>query len=183
MNTKLSDTSVSSYVGELRAVFADTERPIEWLLIAHDDDQMLNALLSALSGQSAAVLVVSQDKWTTDWEQLSETIEWALQQSEIKNVVLVGQLEAVESLPESPTPKSQSGYDRLRLGAQQTNTRTRNAQKEFAAHVDQVAQIPVAHARWSDDALAVYGLFYRCLDGIFLICEPDSDTIRPIVNA
>ncbi len=90
MTTTLLSTTANAHIAALESVFSQATTPVQWLVIAHNESRLVNSLSSALAGESAAMLQVSQDTWDFKGKELAETIEWALQQGEIKNLVLVG---------------------------------------------------------------------------------------------
>ena len=95
MNTALMNSTSNPHIADLEASFNKTTKPVDWLVIVHKDAQTSRLLSPALVGESAAVLEVSQDKWDFSDNDLLETIEWALQQGHLKNLVLVGRSPAV----------------------------------------------------------------------------------------
>lgn len=185
--TNFSTTTKSPHIEALESVFSKASKPVEWLVIAHNDAQMLRSLSSALTGESAAVLEVSQDNWNFQDKQLPEAIEWTLQRGEIRNLVLVGNSHAGGSecrasmFASEATNGNQFDYAKLIAGVEHDNTRNRDAQKRFAAHVQQMLRIPVVHNHWSNGELQVYGLFYRAENGLFLAYNVDVDAFRPLV--
>lgn len=190
MTTTFSTNTTNPHIAALETVFDEAENPIEWLLITHNEPRMIQSLSSALSGEQATMLELSQDTWDFAGNDLAETIEWALQNSEIKNVVLVGHSQTAGSASraslvvpqQTKQDDSESGYARLLAGIHRNNVQTRSAQEQFAAHVRQMLQIPVLHNRWSSGELAVYGLFYRAEGGLFLAYDADAGTFRPLVG-
>ncbi len=188
MTTTFSTTTTNPFIAALETVFGEATKPIEWLVIAHNDPRMLRSLSSALTGESAAVVEISQDAWDFEGKHLPETIEWALQQGAIKNLVLVGNSQAGGSesraalVASEATNGGQDGYAKLLAGVQRNNARNHQAQERFAAHVQQMSQIPVLHNRWSSGELAVCGLFYRAESGLFLAYDADADTFHPLVS-
>jgi carbonic anhydrase len=191
MTTAYAIKTANSYIEQLDAVFSEASKPCEYLIIAHNDSRILQSLARVLPGESAAVLEVPQDTWEHQWRQLSETIEWALQQGKIKHVVLVG-----HSQPGGPASRAalltaetggqstrQSSYDCLLDRVRQANARNQDAQQRFASHVQAMSQIPVVHNRWVNDELAVHGLFYRVESRLFLAYDPDEDRFRPLIAA
>lgn len=187
MTTTLFSATSNPHIAALETVFTDVTKPVEWLVIAHNDPQMLRSLSSALTGESAAVLQVSQDTWDFEDGNLAEAIEWALQQDHLKNVLLAGSSQAGgsesrASLVSSKTPQGgKDGYARLLAGVHFNNARNRAAQERFAGHVQRMSQIPVVHNRLSNGELAVYGLFYRTDSGLFAAYDAEAGTFRALV--
>ena len=186
MTTTFPTTSTNQHIESLETNFAEANTAIEWLVIAHNDSRMVRSLSRALSGQSAAVLEVSQDTWDFDGHELPETIEWALQQVAVKNLVLAGHSQAGgrasrASLAAPDKGAEQANHDRLIAGVQRWNAQNRDAQKKFASQVRRMTQIPVVHSRWANGELAVYGLFYRAESGLFLSYDAEQDDFQPLM--
>jgi len=187
MTTSYLTTTSNPHIAALESVFAEATKPIEWLVIAHNDAQMLRSLSSALAGKSAAILELSQDTWDFEDEDLPDTIEWALQQGHLTNLLLAGSslaggpMSRASQFASEPISGRGSSYVKLLAGVQRSNTRNRAAQARFAEHIQRMSQIPVVHNRWSSGELAVYGLFYRAESGLFLAYDADADTFRPLL--
>ena len=190
MSTTISTTTTNPHIEALEMILDEAPTPVEWLVIAHNDPQMLRSLSSALSGQSAAVLEVSEDTWDLSGQELSETIQWALERCEINNLVVVGhsqtggvgsQASFVAAQTELET-EFESGHNRLIAGVQRANARNRAAQERFARQVQQMLQIPIVDDRCSKGELTVCALFYRAESGLFLTYNASADTFHALVS-
>lgn len=187
MTTTFSAPTTNPHIAALETLFAEATMPIEWLVIAHNDSLMLRSLSSALAGEAAAVLEVSQHEWDFEGEQLPETIEWALQQGQLKHLMLVGNSQAggpssrASLVASEETGGNESGCAKLLAGVERNHARTRDAQQRFASHVQQMLQIPVVHHRWSSGELAVYGLFYRADSGLFLAYDMNANSFHALL--
>jgi hypothetical protein len=188
MTTTFSTATTNPHIAALQVAFGKAANPIDWLVIAHNDSQMLRALSFALTGESAAILEVPQQRWDFHNEQLSEAIEWALQHSQAKNLLLVGtsDVDGAASRASLVALKSRNdpanGYARLLAGLRRNDCRNRDAQKWFGSHVRRMSELVVVHNRWSSGELAVHGLFYRSESGLFLAYDVNADLFRPLVS-
>ncbi|MCU0959398.1 MAG: hypothetical protein MUF48_04775 [Pirellulaceae bacterium] len=188
MTSTLSRTAVNAHIAALEPVFDQALTPVQWLVIAHNNARVVDSLMSALAGESAAVLEVSQDTWDFHGGELAETIEWALQQGEVAHLVLVGssqvggtQIRATRA-PAKTVAQADARCDKLLAGIHRLAAQHREVQDRFAEQVQQVSRIPVVHRRWRGGELAVYGLFYRAESGLFLAYDVDTDTYRPLCS-
>jgi carbonic anhydrase len=149
---------------------------------------MLSALRSALAGEAAVFLEVSQDTWDFEGGQLRETVEWALEQTQIRHLMLVGHSQSggprsrVSLAAAESRDVTQGGYGRLVAGVQENNARHRAAQDRLAIHVRQMSDIPLVRDRYSDGELALYSLIYRAENGIFLAYDRQEDQFHPLVG-
>ena len=52
----LAKKNTNTHIAALEYVLAKAQRPVQWLVIAHNDARLVRSVSSALKGQSAAVL-------------------------------------------------------------------------------------------------------------------------------
>jgi len=174
------------YIQTLEAVLAKSKTAVHWLVIAHNDSRMVHSLSSALSRESAAILEISADTWDFEDDELSEMIEWALQQGEIRHLVLAGHSQAggtaiqAQLVSSNMEGESHGSFNRLVAGVQRTKTHNQEAQQKFATHVQQMSQLSVVTNRWANAELAVSGLFYRAESGLFLAYDPNENIFHPL---
>ena len=186
MTTTFSTTGSNPHIAALEPILHEAAKPIEYLIIAHNDPLMLQTLCSALGGTSAAILEASQDTWKLSEGDLPEMIEWALQRGEIKHLLLVGHSQAGgsesrASLAATVSADAEPGYAKLLANVKRQNARNQQARQSFASQVQQMSQIPAVHTLWASDELAVHGLFYRSESGLFVIYDPNEDSFRPLM--
>ncbi|MFG0255216.1 MAG: hypothetical protein ACF787_08965, partial [Rhodopirellula sp. JB053] len=172
-------------IASLASTFESAASPIEWLIITHNDPQLLRSLASAFEEESVAFLPISQDSWDSDDVDLEEAIAWAMRQTKITNLLLVGDSQAAA---EPSTFKSRwgseqesGGYARLLAGAQRKCADDRRAREELAGHIDRLRAMPVVRERLLCGVLAVNGLYYRCESGLFLAYDSDAERFEPLL--
>ena len=186
MLTTLANISTNKHIRALEQILASKGSTVHWLVIAHDDPPMIRSLTAALPRDSAALLRVSQDAWDLDGGSLPEAIEWALHETAIENLVLVGHSCADGSNRLSPSEigrdASPGSYGRLAGGVRRHNEQVWETQQRFAAQMRQLAEIPVVHSRRSHGELTVYGLYYRSENDVFLTYDVEHGTCRPLVG-
>ncbi len=177
--------NTNPHITALENVFDQATKPVEWLVIAHSDAQMLDALSSAMCTESAAVLEVPQDTCQID-DKLTETIEWALQQHGIRNLVLVANSRFVvtdcQASLVSPPQHTPGEIEKLVAGRDRFNTQSQETQKRFGSLVQQLSEIREVQQRCDQNELAIYGLFYRSETGVFLAYDANQDAFRPLVS-
>ena len=186
MISSLSCTTSNPHIAALEPVFAQATKPVQWLVIAHNDSQLIRSVCAALTSEPAAVLEVSQDTWNFASQEYADMFEWALQQGDIRNVLLVGSSRSERAASHaslvSASKHSQGtvGYDRLLANAKRNSARTAEAQDEFAGQVRQLSQVPAFRKQLSDKEIEIYGLFYRAEAGLFLNYDVGEDTFQPV---
>ena len=179
-------TTTNPHIAALEKLFKESAKPIEWLVISHNDSQMIRSLSSALTDEEAVILEFSQDLWDYDENILSQTIEWAVQLHQIKNLVIVGtsQTGGSESrasyVGKENKEKEEDGFASIWAGVQRFNDRNRYAQLRFVSHIQRISENPVVQSRWSNRELAFYGLFYRAESGAYLSYDLELDTFLPL---
>jgi carbonic anhydrase len=187
MTSTISEITCNPHISALETALADAKKTIEFLVIAHNDPEMLSALSSAFAGESAVVLEISQNVWDFEGNQLPEAIEWALEVFDIRHLVLAGHTLAGGplsrgSLTASATNKSeQDSYGKLIAGARFNNVRNRPAKDRLALQVKQLLELPIVKNRCRNGELSVYGLLYRAESGLFMAYDTNQDTFKPLV--
>ena len=180
----LTKKNTNTHIAALEYVLAKAQRPVQWLVIAHNDARLVRSVSSALKGQSAAVLEVSQDTWDFEDKEFVEAIEWAMQQEDIRQLVLVGSSQAggaasrASLVSDGVDVQGKVGYERLLANVKQKSIRSAEAQEEFAGQVQQLSQLPILHDKVSNQELELYGLLYRPETGLFSHYDADKDTFQ-----
>lgn len=187
MTTSIATSTTNPQISALKSVFHNAARPIQWLVVTHNDPQSRQMLLSALSNTSAAILEISQDTWDFQGQQFMETIDWVFEQGEIKHIVLVGNSQAIGGTsracsPDNAADAGETGYAKLVAGVRRQSAQNRKGLQSFASHVQQLSQIPAVHRRWSSNQLTVNGLYCRAESGVVLAYDPDADTFHPLID-
>lgn len=188
MSSTLLYKAQNEHIAALESSFEQATAPVQWLVIAHDDSRLMHLLSSALAGQSAVVLHMPQDEWDFRSKSFAETVEWALQQGEIRNLVLVGSSQAGDAarpavtVPAQKETQCNSGIGKLIAGVHGHVARNREVQSAFAEQVRCLSQVPAVRGRCDDAVLNVCGLLHRPESGVFVVYEPGSDTFHPLCS-
>ncbi|MFK8111908.1 MAG: carbonic anhydrase [Rubripirellula sp.] len=184
----MTTTTINKHIESLETAFAESAATVDWLVIAHSDALMLRCLASALSGESAAVLALPQPVWEFDGGEFTGAIEWAIQQGNIKNLLLVGHSQAggttsrvsIVSSDAKQTP--QNDYGKLLASVGKKNEENQIARSEFASQVQEFCQIPGVRQQQADGELTVHGLFYCAESGLFLAYEAETGKYRALMS-
>ncbi len=187
MNSACSTTTANPHIAALEVAYDSAPEPPEWLVIAHNDLRSLRSLSSALAGQSALFLEVSQDTWDFEGADLPQAIEWALQQGNLKHLVLAGSSTAggprsrVTMLASGADSPGKDSYAKLLAGVKSRAARHCDAQDRFAQHVQHMLKIDSVNDRWSNGELAIHCLHYRADSGVFLAYSSKDNSFHPLV--
>lgn len=187
MSTTLSPKTGNSYVAALSKIFDEATTPIRWLVISHNDPQMIRSLSASMANEAVAFLHLSQDTWNFDDDEFIDAIHWALEQDSITNIVLAGSSQAAGSdisvsMTQPDLRQAENGYAKLLAGVKLQNTRNREASRMFGSQAKQFLQIPVVHNARTKEQLQVHGLFYRVESGLFLAFDFEASEFRPLVS-
>ena len=178
--------TTNPYIVTLEKMFSEATKPIKWLIISHNDSQMIRSLSSALTGETAVILEVSQDIWDFDKKILFEAIEWVLQHYEINRLLIAGNSRAggaesrasVVGLDLQMTAKDTDS--KLLAGVELYNAQNRESQQRFAAQFQRISEIPTVCSRRLSGELVLYGMLYRAESGCFLLYNLEADTFIPL---
>jgi len=191
MITQFPNASANPLIETLRQAMEESSDGYEWLVVAHNDDRLVRSLYAALSHVPVFILETPQEKWNFRDGELAEAIEWAIQQTSLKHLALVGHSHAAAGGDADPSrsPLSQDesveggsgGYSRLRNGVTRTTARTRESQSSFAQQLEQLFAAPAVRKQSLDGDLAVYGLFFIAESEAFLSYEPDRKSFLPLI--
>lgn len=183
MNSMLTDTTTDGHIATLETAFQLAETPVQWLVISHDDQRMINSLASAFKGESAAMLPLSQDMWEFTSRQFTETVEWALQRDEVENLVLAGSSQVAGRMSDVPSTGSCDNHDSSIVArVQRHNARSQAMQEAFAKQIQQLSLIPIVHSRWRSGMLGIYGLYFRAECGVFMQYDVKKEAFSPLLR-
>ena len=186
MITQFPNPSASPMIEKLRQAMEESGDGYEWLIIAHSDDHLVRSLNAALSHVPVFILEAPQESWDFQRGELAEAIEWAIHQTSLKHLALVGHSHAHvgDASETSSQPLSEyagGGYQRLRDGVSRTTARTRESQARFSQQFEQLISAPVVRQQSSDGDLSVYSLFFIAESATFLAYDPDRKTFLPLI--
>lgn len=187
MSNAFPTTATNPHLSALEPALVSAARPVEVLVVAHNDSRMLKAIFRALSRESAAVLEMSQDRWDFGDDQQSEAIEWALRQGNLNQLLLVGSSQAGGTQPRatlvanSENGQAKRGFERLVENVERNHSRIRAAQDRFAEQVRQLSQLPLVREKRANGELKLFGLFYQAESGGFLAYDLESGNYRALV--
>lgn len=185
MNPLAPELRTNPYVAALIQAFQETPVALEYLVIAHTDARLVNAISSALTGHASAILEVPQGRWAFGDSDLSKALKWAVENLAIEHLVLVGssggpnaQSRVTLTTNDESAP---SGFEKMVLGAQRVQAQAKAAQEWFASKNVELKQ-QVVQNHFPNGGPEVQGLIYRPESGVFLRYDSESDTYHPPVS-
>lgn len=187
MSMTLTYQTSNCYLNALQKVIDEVTNPIECLVIADRDPQLIRSLSASLDDEKTAFLNVAQEYWDFSDQEFADAIEWILQQGTITNVVLAGTSQMVRDKitalsTRSDSLKAEVGYNKLLAGVERQNIRNREAASWFVSQVQELLRVPAIYKYWSEKQLQVHGLFYRVESGLFLAYNLETHELRPLIS-
>ncbi len=175
-------------IDQLRIALDNSDQPSEWLIITHDDGEVLPALHESFDDVSPAVLQVAHVEWDFRQGEMADAISWATAQGGIKNIVLAassrddfGGCSGQKAACATEYHAKDEGYSRLTAGVARNAATTREIQSAFADCVLNLVTSPSVSPGVLSGELAVYGLLYRHDSSLFLAYDVDRKAYVPLV--
>jgi hypothetical protein len=184
MISKMPETSAEALIDSLRQANRASETQLEWLVIAHDDERLVDSLTTSLSAVASHLLELPQSAWDFTEGGLAAAIEWAVDQGAIKHLVLVGHSQA-EDEGEQPSSDEilsrNDGYRRLHAGVTRTSVQTKKSQDLLEKQLESLTAMKSVRKKVLDGELSVYGLFFMAQSTTFLAYDPDQQDFLALI--
>ena len=153
---------------------------------------MIERLKSAFNGRPAAVIAIPQNCWAIDEESISDLIQWAVNEIEVKGVLLVGHSQGgtpadnVQLCAEvENTTTGQESSNRL-AAIMECIERTRNCVEQneghFVGELNSLRQLPVVQEKIVRNSNFVQGLFFRAESGVFCAYDISDQRFRALIQ-
>ncbi len=173
---------------------------LDYLVLAHPDQLMINQLNKALHSSSVAVIGLPQNCWSMGSESMNELVTWALTETSAKGILLVGHsqggtpdeavqvCESGKTAPAGSEPTNGAGTT-MSNQAESILERVKNAQaaskkneQHFVAELNELkGQISLHNGRVTNPDL-VKGLFYRAESGVFCSYDDRECQFEALIN-
>ncbi len=182
ISTVLESQSANAYIDELRERLSHQDQDVfNWLVIAHDDRNMIRRVSNALEDAPAAILRISQSTWDFGERSLVELIEWAVREARVKTIVLLGHsLGGVPADLVSYPPTQHA--NRLLGNVIQAQQRLADAKDHLAENITDLREIPIVAEALSRKTLETHGLFYIAESGAFVRYDVQAKTFVPMAG-
>lgn len=177
--------SHSRYINALRDLIAGESKPVDTLIIAHDDYAMIKAIVDAMPDGLFAVLPIRQAEWEGN---LKEVIACAID-SQINDILIAGHSSGLEVLsPELLRKESQNyerenslpTYNRLLSGVCKTGLANRNSRQHFANQIARLVDCDELGEQMCNDEFRLQAIFYVKHSGVFLRHDFRDGVFAPI---
>jgi hypothetical protein len=165
---------------------------VDWLVFAHNDPRMLSGLEAALSGTVMAVVSLPQSCWEMDDEMVEEVLQWAISESSVKGVLLVGHSQGgtpedlVQIMGNTGATRSRSSIDRAAsksplARAKHAQSKVAGCERHFVNQLEKLGRLAGINHRFLPQPLQTEGLFYRCESGVFCLFDRQNRTFRALL--
>ncbi len=182
-------TTANPYIHQIRQSLSHTQPlAVDWLVLAHNDTQLLAQLDEAFPDNVLAVVALPPNRLQIDDARVTELVEWAIAELGVKGVLLVGHSHA-----ESPEAQIQLLGGKAKTlarneGESSSNSlmeRLKKAQIQAARMQEQVAEqierLSRLTAMWREQ-IQFHGLFYRAESGIFYAYDQHQHSFKPLLS-
>lgn len=164
---------------------------VDFLVLVHDDEQLIDRLLQAMGNYSVALIRIPQSTWEMDDESLDELFRFAVNELDVDRIVLVGHSlggtpgEKVMVVPERRDGGSgQNASSPVKPTLEEYLAEFRTRMKACELHFQEQFERIRNHPRVADQTLAgelgLGGLFYRCDTDLFSVYHPGKREFQPL---
>ena len=168
----------SRYVEILKDAAEKQDGQTEWVVIAHNDQEMQRKVSQVFETSSYAVLEMPQVSWDFGSEEMISALDWAINESGAKNLLFVGHSSACDDPTDHSRP-CEFGKNLL-ADIQRTEKSTRKAKEQFAEKIESVFRNGSLSQAFIDGGLQMYALFYLAPGKSFLVYDPREQAYRPL---
>jgi carbonic anhydrase len=187
-------SQLNPYIHQMRRTLQQHQPgAVDWLVLAHNDSQLLSRVNEAFPHSVLAVIALPQSHWQLDEQRISEAVDWAIQELGVKGVLLVGHSQG--EMAEEPirllggksktrmhqpdiAAKSNSLLDRVR----KTQLRAESLQRQLAGQIEKLCRLTAVQTHMIRHHLQLHGLFYRAESGVFYAYDLQQRNFRPLLN-
>jgi carbonic anhydrase len=185
----------NSYIAQIRQQHATCNQvQIDWLVIAHNDERMLEQLDKAFPQNALAVIGLPQECWAVDEESIEEVVQWAVEDLRVQGVLLVGHSQG--GAPQGRVQllggkaRSQSDREVASLAApnslidqvRKTQALVERGEKHFQDQLEKLGNLSSIQHGLLRNQVKLQGLFYRAESGVFCLFDRRSRSFRALVK-
>ena len=181
---------LSTHLDDLRLLFESDKRKLDWLVITHDDPDLIRQLSQSIQDDSVAMLPIPQQRWDFQGGQLVDAIRWAVTEARVANLLVVGHsasdLQGVTdrstdgSIDSSGTKTSPVSSGGLPSGARHAQGKIRACKDDYRQRIAEVCVIDEVRAAMSSASLFLHTLFYVTESRSFLSYDPKGSEFVPL---
>ncbi len=192
ISTVHETTNVNPYLTSLQNLVDGKEASLDWLVIAHNDPVMLQRLSNIIDESASALLQIPQSDWDFHGQDLPRVINWAVQETGLKHLLLLGHSKAEptefaatwigeNSATDSHSESAGSSFNRLLDGARRVQQQASRSKSDFQSQVEHLLSLEDVREAVSLGKLKVHALFYMDQAGTFLRYDPAEQAFDPLV--
>ncbi len=168
------------YIERIEQQLADSQASqLDYLVLAHNDDVMLDRLTSSFGDENLAIIALPQSGWAMDEEPLAELIRWSISDGHTKGVLLVGHSQGgtpadhvrLVTRPQQQNSQASNARHSLLDGVLRARLVVESCENHFVSQLQLVKQAAMAAETEENSNVQLHGLFYRAEVGVFCLYE------------
>lgn len=182
-------STANPYIHQIRQSLSHTKPvAVDWLVLAHNDKQLLTQLDEAFLDSLLAVIALPPSRLQVQDERLTELVEWAVAELNVKGVLLVGHSQGEG--PEAQVTLLGGRAKTLRLNSGESSSNSLlerltkaqqqavRVQEQLAEQIDWLSRLTVIE----QERIQLHGLFYRAESGIFYAYDQSQRSFKPLLS-
>lgn len=176
------------YINNIRLILGQTQKTeVDWLIVTHNNPQLLARLNGAFPDSTAAILPLPQNCWHRNNKMMAEVVAWAIRELKVKGVLLVGHSrggvheEKVRAATRNQTkrlPATDSFTERVKNAQIQVAL----AQSHFLEQAESLSRTAVIESQLAQTHTHFYGLFYREESDAFFAYDRRQRSFKPLTS-
>lgn len=176
------------YINIIRLTMGRTQKTeADWLILTHNDPQLLARLNGAFPDNKVAMLPLPQNCWHRNNKMMAEVVAWAMRELNVKGVLLVGHSQG--GAPEEKIwPAARNQTKRLSASSsfieRVTNAQSQvaRAQAYFTEQAESLSRTVAIESQLTQKNVPFYGLFYRGESDAFLAYDRRQRSFKLLTN-
>lgn len=181
-------STANPYINSIRLTLGRTQKTeADWLILAHNDPQLLARLNSAFPDNKVAMLPLPQTCWHRNNKMMAEVAAWAIRELNVKGVLLVGHSQG--GAPEEKIwPAARNQTRRLSASSsfieRVTNAQIQvaHAQAHFMEQAESLSRTVAIESQLTQKQTSFYGLFYRGESDAFFAYDRRQRSFNPLTS-
>lgn len=190
---QIAPISISSRIENLKQQLSQTELDrLEYVIIAHSDDRMINQLKQGFVDSSIAVISIPQSCWAMEHPPIDELMDWLVNELNVVRILLVGHSQGGSPAGDVEVcgsgqldPASDTGstnrissiLDRVK----HAQSYVKQNEQHFLHQLACLKSLPSIEQHILKNQQIVQGLFYRAESGVFCYFDPATRQFRALI--
>lgn len=182
--------SAGSAIDHLKSLLLEKQRPIDMLVISHDDCVVNGRLAEVIDAEDSVIFPVPQPRWD---DTLTGVAAWAVSEANVGQMLVVGHsMSAAGGVPNahrfSKYPLDDQGTGssdscgRLVASVKRAQLESHQAKQHFMTQVSDLCEVEAVQDAIAGGRLKIHALFYLAESGVFLSYDATRQSFRPLLG-